>query len=160
MSIYCVYLTIYSGNKLPPFYIGSTTVNRIQNENYNGSVSSKMFKSIWASERATSPHLFKTIILKTFKTRDEATEKENKLQKAVNAPNNPLYINRAFASKMAYDEKYNPLKGVASKLKGKKYPKRTGAALENIRAGVKKRRKPSEATKKKISASLKVVFLE
>jgi hypothetical protein len=117
------------------------------NENYNGSVSSKIYKNIWIKERSLNPHLFKTVILKTFDTRNEATEKENKLQKAVNAPNNPLYINRAFASKMAYDETYNPLKGIASPLRGKKYPKRTGSSLENIRAGAKRRKKMSLETK-------------
>jgi hypothetical protein len=53
-TIYCTYLTIYSGNKLPPFYIGSTSVNRISN-GYHGSVSSKRYKSIWLEELKTNP---------------------------------------------------------------------------------------------------------
>ena len=32
--MYCVYLTIYTGNKLPPFYIGSTSLKKI-NKGYN-----------------------------------------------------------------------------------------------------------------------------
>lgn len=35
--IYCTYLTIYTGNKLPPFYIGSTSIKN------NGSYGKKWF---------------------------------------------------------------------------------------------------------------------
>ena len=28
--MYCVYLTIYRGNKLPPFYIGYSSINKIK----------------------------------------------------------------------------------------------------------------------------------
>lgn len=47
---YCVYLTIYSGSKLPPFYIGSGTLDKILNKGYRGSVTSKQFKKIWSQE--------------------------------------------------------------------------------------------------------------
>lgn len=30
MKKFCVYCTVYSGNKLPPFYIGSSSVSRIK----------------------------------------------------------------------------------------------------------------------------------
>ncbi len=29
--MYCVYLTTYSGDKLPPYYIGSTSIAKISN---------------------------------------------------------------------------------------------------------------------------------
>ena len=48
-TIYCTYLTIYSGNKLPTFYIGSTSVEKIE-QGYRGSVSSKRYQSIWEKE--------------------------------------------------------------------------------------------------------------
>lgn len=47
--IYCTYLTIYSGNKLPPFYIGYKDLHSIEN-GYRGSVDSLAFKEIWLSE--------------------------------------------------------------------------------------------------------------
>lgn len=43
---YCVYHTTYIGNKLPPNYIGSTSVEKIK-KGYYGSVKSKSYKSIW-----------------------------------------------------------------------------------------------------------------
>jgi hypothetical protein len=38
--MYCVYLTIYKGNNLPPFYIGSTSIDKIDG-GYHGSVMSE-----------------------------------------------------------------------------------------------------------------------
>lgn len=57
MSRYCVYLTIYTGNKLPIFYIGSTSVKKFMN-GYRGSVSSKEYGKIWKEEIKLNPHLF------------------------------------------------------------------------------------------------------
>jgi hypothetical protein len=37
MSIYCVYLTCYRGNKLPPFYIGYSTIEKVK-DGYKGTV--------------------------------------------------------------------------------------------------------------------------
>ena len=56
--IYCTYLTVYTGNKLPPFYIGSTSVDNIS-KGYRGSVLSKNYKSIWKQELHSHPDLFK-----------------------------------------------------------------------------------------------------
>lgn len=91
---YCVYLTIYSGNNLPPFYIGYTTVDKIINKNYHGTVASKKYKKIWKQELVNNPHLFKTVILSTYDTMVDAKIRETKLQKYVNAAKNPLYINQ------------------------------------------------------------------
>jgi hypothetical protein len=89
-NIYCVYLTTYRGNKLPPFYIGKTNVYKIEH-GYRGSVSSNQYKSIWLSELKT--HLFKTIILKRFDNKYESSEYEIKLLRHFNAHKNPMYIN-------------------------------------------------------------------
>jgi hypothetical protein len=94
MSIYCVYLTTYSGNKLPPFYIGSSSVMKVEN-GYGGSVGSLKYKKTWKSERRNNPHLFKTQIISYHETRNEAYDKEEKLQQAVNAPRSEMYINQA-----------------------------------------------------------------
>lgn len=94
---FCTYLTSYSGNKLPPFYIGSSSIERISLLGYKGSVQSKEYKKIWNLEIKNNPNLFKTIIITTHETRKEATAKELSFQKSVQAPKNPLYTNRAFA---------------------------------------------------------------
>lgn len=96
MTTYCTYLTVYSGNKLPPFYIGSSSIDRV-NKGYRGSVLSKMYKETWKNELLTNPHLFKTRVLTTHNGRKEATIREKSLQKSLSVVKNPLYINRAYA---------------------------------------------------------------
>lgn len=90
---FCTYLTIYSGNKLPPFYIGHTSINKIENENYHGSVCSKKYKNIWELELKLNPQLFKTFILTKHNNRTEAILKEQFFQQSLNVINNSLYIN-------------------------------------------------------------------
>lgn len=96
--MYCVYITIYSGNKLPPFYIGSTSIKRIEN-GYRGSVSSVLYKEIYKQELLDNPHLFKTIVISECETRDLALQKEEQFQKHFNVHKNPMYINMAIANK-------------------------------------------------------------
>ena len=96
-SIYCTYLTVYTGNKLPPFYIGSTSIDNI-NKGYRGSVQSKKYQSIWKQEIASHPDLFKTIILTRHETRQEAMEREIVFQEAFTVARNPMYINMAHAN--------------------------------------------------------------
>ena len=100
MSIYthCVYLTEYSGSKLPPFYIGSTSVEKVQN-GYRGSVSSKEYSAIWKTELRTNPNLFKTIIISYCKDKKQSLEKEYYFQQRMNVVENSLYINKGFANK-------------------------------------------------------------
>jgi hypothetical protein len=96
--MYCVYITFYLGNKLPPFYIGSTTVDNIIN-GYRGSVSSRRYKKIWEKELTENPELFKTSIIKMFNNRLEAYEHEKKLHNAFNVKTNDLYANTMHESK-------------------------------------------------------------
>lgn len=96
IEIYCVYLTIYSGSLLPPFYIGSSTINKID-KGYRGSVSSKLYKNIWKKELKENPNLFKTIILCSFSDRKLALDKEEYFHKKLNVHNNVLYINQCTA---------------------------------------------------------------
>lgn len=95
---YCVYHTTYSGDKLPSNYIGSTSINRINNENYHGSVCSKDYKTIWKSELKEHPELFKTEIVSYHDTRPDALYKEYQIQKIFNVIKNPLFINMAMAA--------------------------------------------------------------
>lgn len=97
MNIYCTYLTVYFGSKMPPFYIGSSRVEKVNN-GYRGSVKSKMYKTIWEYELTNNPHLFKTIIISTHSTRTEALSKEEYFHRKLNVMPNSMYINRSIAS--------------------------------------------------------------
>lgn len=91
---YCTYLTIYTGTKMPIFYIGRSNIKNIQN-GYRGSVSSKLYKQVWLEELKHNPHLFKTKILTTHATQEEAAAQEEYFHKKYQVHKNPLYINRA-----------------------------------------------------------------
>jgi hypothetical protein len=93
---YVVYHTTYSGDKLPPNYIGSTSLDKIQ-QGYKGSVSSVEYKSIWNHEIKTNPHLFCVQIISYHDTRPAATYKELQVQKIFNVVTNPLFVNKSYA---------------------------------------------------------------
>lgn len=97
MSLYAVYLTTYLGNKLPMYYIGSSSVSKIDN-GYHGTVTSKRHKTTWLAELKTNPHLFKTRIVRTYPTRKEAMEVEFRLQTSLGVVKSPMYVNMATAS--------------------------------------------------------------
>jgi hypothetical protein len=92
MDIYCTYLTVYLGNLLPPFYIGYTSLKKIENR-YRGTVTSQKYKKIWKRELRDNPNLFKTFILTRHRTKREANEREHKFQRQLGVVKNPLYIN-------------------------------------------------------------------
>lgn len=92
MHIYCTYITIYLGNKLPPFYVGFSNISKIQ-KGYHGTVVSKKYSKIWKEEIKNNPHLFKTIILTLHYSKEEAKEKESYLQRFFKVNKNPMYIN-------------------------------------------------------------------
>ena len=89
---FCTYLTIYRGNKLPCFYIGSTSIKNID-RGYFGSVESKMYKSIWKKEIKENRNLFSVKILSIHESRKEAYEKELFFHKSLHVVKNPLYCN-------------------------------------------------------------------
>ena len=101
MSIYCTYLTVYTGNKLPPFYIGSSSLDKIK-DGYCGTVKSKKYKSIWQEELKYNRHLFKTKILTKHDCRKDALEKELFFQKTLSVVKSSLYINMALAQPRGY----------------------------------------------------------
>lgn len=94
MTIYCTYLTIYSGNKLPPFYIGYTTIDNIK-KGYLGSPSSKDYSKLFKLEICQNPNLFKTIILTKHLSKQKALTREEFFQKSLAVHKNPLYINKS-----------------------------------------------------------------
>lgn len=94
---YCTYITIYTGSKLPKYYLGSSSVARV-NAGYRGSVSSKKFKDIWRLELHNNPSLFNTHILSVHDSRMEATAHELKMHKALDVVHDAQFINCALAA--------------------------------------------------------------
>jgi hypothetical protein len=81
---------------MPPFYIGSTSVDKID-AGYCGSVSSIEYKDVWNAELKSSKDLFETRIISLHEDHVSAVKKENFLHVSVNAAVNRLYINKATA---------------------------------------------------------------
>ena len=75
--MFCTYLTMYTGNKLPKWYIGSTSVEKIIN-GYLGSVVSRKYKDIWNFEIKNNPELFKVRILSVYSNRIKAPRRRVK----------------------------------------------------------------------------------
>ncbi len=96
--LYCCYLTIYSGKILPPFYLGSTSVEKIR-QGYHGSISSKKWTKKYQNELKNHPELFKTIILKTTYTRSMSLAIELYIQKKNNVVKSKFFFNESLASK-------------------------------------------------------------
>ena len=71
MGTFVVYLVKYSGNKLPKYYIGSTSKDKIDS-GYLGSIRSKKWKSIFNDEVKNNRYLFKIEVLSIHKTREDA----------------------------------------------------------------------------------------
>jgi hypothetical protein len=98
---FCVYLTTYSGKRLPRYYVGSTNINRIQH-GYFGSVSSKKWKDIWKEELDLNPDLFTIKIISYHETREAALRAELEYQKQHNVVLSEQYINESFAQVRGY----------------------------------------------------------
>lgn len=100
-KFYCVYLTLYFGDKLPKRYIGSTTLTRYQN-GYNGSIKSKKYKTLYRLEQLNNKHLFKTRILSLHKSHIEAINEELRLHIKYNVVKSDEYMNMSLASPNGY----------------------------------------------------------
>lgn len=162
MSIYkdfCVYVTKYSGDKMPPLYIGSRATCDVLNNGYHGTVTSKKFKKIWESELRLHPELFQTSIESTHDTRQDALNAEELLQRKNNAVESDQYINQAYANKKfsnlgrkLSDETKQRMR--EAKL-GKKFSAEHKAAIGAARRGKGVGVKASEETKQKMRESHK-----
>jgi len=97
MGRYVVYLVTYSGDKLPKYYIGSTSIEKINN-GYLGSVKSKKWKTLFETEVKNNKKLFKIEILSYHETRQEALAEELRIQKERNVVKSNEYINESLAS--------------------------------------------------------------
>ncbi len=99
---YVVYITMYSGIKMPTWYIGSSYENRILN-GYNGSVASKKYKEIYMDEQQNNKDLFRTKILSYHKTKKNALLEELRLQKMHSVVKNDKYFNQSYAKKNGFE---------------------------------------------------------
>ena len=98
---YCVYLTMYKGELLPKWYIGSSTIQKVKN-GYNGTILSKKWYNIYQNEQKENKHLFKTRILSTHETRKQALEEELRVQKLHSVRDNSKYFNESYATVNGY----------------------------------------------------------
>lgn len=94
--MYCVYLTKYSGTAMPQLYVGSSSVERVNN-GYHGSVKSKKYREIWERELMEHPELFTTTILSIYGTRKEALKAELDFQIEHNVVKSDQWINQSLA---------------------------------------------------------------
>lgn len=101
MNEFCTYKTTYTGTLLPPHYIGSTTVAKV-NAGYNGSVDSAIYKPIYIQEQKRNKSLFSTEILTLHGTREEAFDKELELHLQYNVVESEEYMNMALARSYPY----------------------------------------------------------
>lgn len=139
-KIYCVYLTTYRGNKLPPFYIGSTSLDKIQ-KGYRGSVSSKQYKNIWNEELKNNPHLFHTKVISKFDTQKESIARELFLHIQLCVVKNDLYMNKSEARKNGF---------FGTKVYGKDHPS-FGKPRTDVHQKGMLGKKHTEETKKNMS---------
>ncbi len=154
---YAVYLTIYKGNKLPPFYIGYARYDRLKC-GYHGSVSSKQYKQIWKNELFYNPNLFVTKIIRYFDNPKCAALYEETIQRKFNVHKNPMYINMSISGK-AYNT-YGPmLKETKNKIsmsnKGRKFSNEHKRKLSESHKGQKAWNKGIPATDRVKNALLK-----
>lgn len=141
---YCVYLTIYRGNKLPPFYIGSSSIARL-NKGYKGTPVSKIYKDMWLSETKQHPYKFKTVIIKTFNNRTDAALFESKIQKQLKVHSNPLYTNLGYFSHghLVYSMSNEERKRISQQRVGYKHSSETRSKMSLSAKG----RRHKESTK-------------
>lgn len=99
--MYCIYLTVYHGNKLPPFYIGYSTIKKVKN-GYKGTVCSKLYKDVYRRELEYNPHLFRTFVISRCKTQADALKRESFFQRHFQVHTNPMYMNMAISNEKFY----------------------------------------------------------
>lgn len=136
-NIYCVYLTTYSGTKLPPFYVGHTTIKKFEN-GYHGSVLSQEYRTIWENELKENPHLFKTKRLgRLYETKEEALMSERRLHISLDVVKNPLYINKSIAGIFFCGEHTEETKKKISYIQKNRTPERKDEIYSKVKNSLK-----------------------
>ena len=97
--MFTVYITMYLGDMMPPFYMGSTSFARLA-KGYHGSVSSAKWAAIWKEEIKHNPYLFKTQAIPdaTADTAKEIVSVERDWQRLFDVVNDPDFLNEAYAN--------------------------------------------------------------
>jgi hypothetical protein len=153
--MYCVYFTIYTGNRLPPFYVGSTTLDKIQ-RGYHGSASSALWGSIWKSELRYNPHLFTTYVIPGTKAESAKAVLDIELiwQRAFNVVEDPSFINQAYAKAGFCASPESASKAVATRKRNGRH-RCIDETKRKIGAANKGRKLPpvKEETRRKLSQS-------
>lgn len=98
---YVVYMTKYSGIKLPKYYVGSTSLLKIKN-GYFGSIRSKKYRGIFESELKDNKHLFSIEILSYHNSRKDALIDELRIQIELDVVKSNEYFNESYAIKDGY----------------------------------------------------------
>lgn len=96
--MFVVYLTKYTGEKLPPNYIGSTSEKKANSQKYFGSVRSKKWGKIFREELRENPAFFSVEILSHHKSREDAMQEELRQQILRDVVASPGYFNESFAT--------------------------------------------------------------
>lgn len=161
MNIYsepkhCVYLLIYKGNKLPPFYIGSGILSKIE-KGYKGSVKSKLYKETFKNELYHNPHLFEIKIIKKYYSRKMAYYKEKILQTRLNVVKSSLYMNMSIAKDFGWfgmntSGKNSPVYGKRWK-NSQKYSEKISSIQKRLWRNPEYRNKMSKLRKNKLPLS-------
>lgn len=161
---YVTYLISYSGNDLPPFYIGYTSLSK-WNNGYCGSVSSKKYKHTWKEKTRYSPEKFKRQIIKFHENSEQAIQFEGLIHSKFNVVTNPLYVNMSSSGNSRKHPGFsgsgadNPMHGKKHsdesrlKMSKTKRGKQWSQKQRNSRKHFDDNRPPvSEETKRKLSA--------
>jgi hypothetical protein len=149
--MYVCYLIKYKGDKLPPFYIGSTSLKNLIN-GYRGSITSKKFKKIFKDELKNNFKLFEYEIISKHETRIEALKAELEKQIELDVVNSVNYFNESLAS---IDGMFGrDVKGELNPMYGKKHSKDTKEKIK-IKRGIEKRYNLTDEHKEIISKTHK-----
>ncbi|QIW87748.1 homing endonuclease [Agrobacterium phage OLIVR5] len=103
------YVITYSGDKLPPFYVGFVNSDSFDNKNYHGSVKSKKWKKTWFSELEENPHFFRRKALRTFDTKKEAKDFEKEFINHFRAHKSDLFVNLSNGGNEHFGGQIGPL---------------------------------------------------
>jgi len=157
--VYCTYLTVYRGNKMPPFYIGYARKSRLD-KGYRGSVSSKQYKEIWKTELAQNPHLFRTFVIGQHATKDEAIKRERYFHLRLNVLGD-MYINQSITTDTFFvaNRTQEHTKAIIESRRGYKHSNDTKAKISSSKTGQvyldRRGIEMPDETKEKISQRLK-----
>lgn len=144
--MYCVYITTYSGDKLPKYYVGSSSVDNVKN-GYTGSVKSKRWKALWESENRDNPELFHVDIISTHNTREEALAAELLFQTENNVVMSDSWANLSLATVNGFFGR--DVSGENNPMFGKSRKGEIHNNGENISSGLKKFYSTEEGIKKR-----------